>query len=136
MVACMSTAMVNWDAALARTTKHLKVVESAVRGWQFSHPQWYVVAAVEDFPPRIMIRCLLRVRGNTKRLARATVGVELGDVSTGHVVQAFSPTDSELVEIGDFIATLATTEFTPKRLWYREHPWVNYELRVDYGRYE
>lgn len=124
----------NWDAALARTIRHLKIVQSAARGWTFSHPQWYVRAEVEDYPPRITLRCFLRARGKTRR---TITGVDIGTtLANSNTAQALTPTDDELREIGDFVASLETTEFTPRRVRDTDFPWVVYELRVDFRKYE
>lgn len=132
-VAAMAKVMVNWDAALRVLTHHLPAVERSVRAFTLTNPKWYVRAGVESYPPRITLCCLLRVRGKTRRV---TTGVEIGSFSQPNTAQAFTPTDDELREIGDFIGGLETTEFKPRRIHDTKLPWVNYELRPDFSKYE
>lgn len=126
-------AQVDWKAAMKDLTRHLKVVQHAIRGWTFSHPNWYVADMIVDYPPRIWVRCFLRARGKTRR---TTTGVSIGRMDEPNVVQALTPTNDELREIGDFAASLETGEFTVKRLRDSDHPWVCYEVRPRYERYE
>lgn len=125
---------VNWDAANIACTRHLPTVEKAVRKFTMVHPNWYIQVLPDNYPPRIWIRCALRVRGKTRR---TTTGINIGrTLADVNYVQALSPTDTELVEIGDFIGSLATEMFTPRRCKNAEHPWVEYELRPDYDKFQ
>lgn len=124
---------VNWDAANIAVTRHLPAVEKAVRRFTMVHPQWYVHVLTDNYPPRIWIRCALRARNKTRR---TTTGIDIGSMNQPNFVQAFSPTDIELVEIGDFIGSLETEMFKPRRVTTAEHPWVEYELRPDFSKFE
>lgn len=123
----------NWDAAHRACLSHLPTVSRLVVKYSYTHPHWWVRAYVDNYPPVIRLSCFLVAPEKTRR---TTTGVNTGTIGEPTRVQALTPTDEELIEIGDFIATLETADFKPRRSKYGEHPWVEYELRVDYDKFE
>lgn len=125
---------IDWDAAMVATTRHLKTVQTAIDAFAFTHPEWFVEASAVNYPPRVWIRCFLHARGESHRPAQ-NVSTGEGWRNPGYRL-AFTPTDAELRTIGDFVGALETPDFAPRRVRDVDSPWVEYELRLDFGKYE
>lgn len=125
--------VVDWSAAMVATERHLATVQSAIRKFTFMHPEWSVYASAENYPPRVWVRCFLQAPAKTRR---TTTGVNIGTLGEPNTVQALTPTDDELRTIGDFAGSLETVDFSPRRCRDVSTPWVEYELRTPFGRYE
>lgn len=126
--------VVDWPAAMVATERHLATVQSAIHKFTFMHPEWWITASAENYPPRVWIRCLLRPPAKTRR---SVLNVSTGDTwQNPKYIMAVTPTDEELRTIGDFAGSLETPDFTPIRCCGVPVPWVEYELRIPFGRYE
>lgn len=125
---------IDWDAAAVATARQLKTVQRAIEEFAFTHPEWFVEASVANYPPRVWIRAFLWAPEKTRR---TTTGVNVGSTAANtNYVQALTPRDDELRVIGDMVGQLGTADFTPRRVRDADLPWVEYELRCNFEKYE